>query len=377
MNRLACLVCGTVVAIGLLLAGCGKSQGDESGNEERIPVEALVLRPGTLIQSLTYTGDVHAEYEVKVFSRIPNRIEKLYVDDGDHVRRGDRIADIEATALEQAVLQAEAALTAARAQEANVRVEHERAERLFKENALSQQQHDAVQTQFEAAKAQTQQAEAMVTAAKSQRSDAAIVAPMTGIVALRAYDEGDMASPAVPIVSIVQMDRVIVEVQATELDLAMLREGEEALVRVRSYGERQFSGTVRKISPVLDPSSRMVKVEILVGNPDHLLKPGMFARAEIITGELKQVIAVPRYATMESTRMETGNGQDRAVKEYFVFVINGDRAERRKLVTVYENHEFIAIKDGVAAGEKLVTVGHQTLRENALVTVVRLEGTAP
>ena len=186
-----------------------------------------------------------------------------------------------------------------------------------------------------------------------------------------------MASPAVPIVSIVQMDRVIVEVQATELDLAMLREGEEALVRVRSYGERQFSGTVRKISPVLDPSSRMVKVEILVGNPEHLLKPGMFARAEIITGELKQVIAVPRYATMESTRMETGNGQDRAVKEYFVFVINGDRAERRKLVTVYENHEFLAIREGVAAGEKLVTVGHQSLRENALVTVVRLEGTAP
>jgi RND family efflux transporter MFP subunit len=375
MKRWICVL--GVVGACLALMGCGKSEGNASGNEERVPVEALVLQPGNIVQSISFTGDVRAEYEVKVFSRIPNRIEKMHVDDGDRVRKGDPIADIEATALEQAVLQAEAALTAARAQEANVRVEYERAKRLFRENALSQQQHDAVQTQFEAVKAQTQQAEAMVTAARSQRSDAKIVAPIAGIIALRAYDEGDMASPAVPVVSIVQMDRVSVEVQATELDLEKLRQGQEAHVRVRSYPDRQFGGAVQKISPVLDPASRMVKVEVLVGNAEHLLKPGMFAQVDIFTGELKQVLVIPRYATMESTRLETTNGQERAVKDYFVFVINGDRAERRRLVPAYENHEFLAVKEGVSAGERLVTVGHQTLRENALVNVVRLEGKGP
>ncbi len=265
-----------LLVLGFVVWGMGCSDGKSKADEQiaRIPVEVMPVQPSRIVQSLAYNGDVEAEFEVKVFSKIPDRIEKYYVDEGSYVKKGAPIASIYASTIEQAVRQAEAGLAAAKAQEANVRVDYDRAQRLFKENAMSKQQFDMVETQYEAAKAGLEQAEAGAVSAKSTLDDARVSAPISGIIGKRFYEAGDMANPAMPVATIVQMERVKVAVDATETDLGKLKVGQIAEIQVRSFPDEIFSGRIEKISPVLDPMTRMAKVEIIVDNPDHTAQAG-------------------------------------------------------------------------------------------------------
>jgi RND family efflux transporter MFP subunit len=351
---LKCLTCLAVLFLAFFIWNCDSSESNAAGAaEERIPVEVKTIELGEVVQSLSYNGD--------------------YLDEGDKVRKGQLVARIFSTTIEQAVRQAEAGLVVARAQEANLRLEYERAQRLYQGNALSKQQYDAIETQYEAAKAQTEQAEAMLKTAQSQLDDARVSAPISGIIGKRYSEAGDMATLALPLVSIVQMDRVKICFDVTEIDLGRLKTGQDAVIRVRSYPDLPFKGKVSKISPVLDPLTRMAEVEVLIDNPQHLLKPGMFARVEVTTGTIRDVIVVPRYTTIENTILEKVEGRDRVIKNYYVFVADSNRAEQRKLEVLYANHQYLAISSGIRVGEKLVTLGQNMLRDSAKVMIVNEE----
>ncbi|MCK5738344.1 efflux RND transporter periplasmic adaptor subunit, partial [bacterium] len=196
-----------VIGIVIFSTGCGDKTADKTV-KNAVPVEKETVTTGSVNQSLSFDGDVFAEYEVKVFSKIPDRIENFHVDEGDVVRKGQSLAQIYAETIKQGVRQAKAGLTAAKAQAANVAVEYQRAKRLYNESAMSKQQYDALQTQYEATNAQMEQAEAALISAKSGLNDATISAPISGIIGNRYFEEGDMASPAMPLLTVVQMDRV-------------------------------------------------------------------------------------------------------------------------------------------------------------------------
>ncbi len=352
-------------------SNCSRQKSDAKNEETAVPVQVATARIGSVEQSLTYDGDVKAEFEVKVFSKIPDRIVKFYVDEGDRVRKGEPIAEIYAATIKQAVKQAQAALAAARAQEANIRLEYQRAKRLFEEKAMSQQQFDAIKTQYEAVKAQAEQAEAALATAKSQLAEAVVKAPIGGIIGKRFYEEGDMAAPTLPLVTIVKVKRVKVVFNATEKDLGKLAVGQQARITVKSYPDEVFVGKVTKISPILDPMTRMAEVEVLVANSAKKLKPGMYANVEIITGVIKDVVVVPRMAAIENTSLVKQNGKDVVVKNYYVFVVNDDKAEQRKLDVKYVNHINLAVTSGIQAGEKLVVLGQKKLRDGLPVTIVK------
>jgi RND family efflux transporter MFP subunit len=340
----------------LILAGCQKSGKTEE--EFQVPVETVKVDFGNVEQSLFFNGDIEAEIEVKVFAKIPDRIEAFHVDEGGFVRKGDPVADILATTIEQAVRQAEAYKN-------NMESEYVRAQRLNQQGAMSQQQFDAIETQVT-------QARAAFTSAQSQFGDATVLAPISGIIGKRYYETGDMANPAVPLVSIVQMDRVKLILQAAEQDLGRLAVGQDAEIRVKSYSSEAFRGRVSKISPVLDPMTRMAQVEVLTANPGHKLKPGMFAEVEVKTGTLKQVLTVPRYAAIENTSMETVDGREQVVKKYFVFVVgDSNKVEQRSINVIYINQINIAVESGLERGETIVVSGQNNLRDGMSVTAVQ------
>jgi len=361
------------VWLAAMATGCSDSGEKTAESENKIPVEVMTVHLGDLQQTLTFYGDIEAENEVKVFSKIPDRIEKLFVDDGDRVAKSAPIAQIYAATIEQAVRQAEAALTAVKTQEANLRVEYERMASLYRDRDVSQQQYDAIETQYKATQAQAQQAEAVLAGARSQLGDASVRAPIAGIIGKRYYETGDMATPSLPLVSIVQMDRVKITFDATEEDLAQLALGQQASVAVRTYPDRIFEGKVSKISPVLDAVTRMAEIEVLLENPGHLLKPGMYAQAQITTGVLKEAIIVPRHAVVENTSLERIGGEDVVVKNFFAFVVDSSRAVQRKLEVYYMNHQHLAVSGGITIGEKLVVVGQNMLRDGAAVAIVHEE----
>jgi len=351
------------------VVGCAKKKAAE---EVKVPVKVSAVEVGNVVQSIAYTGEIQAEFEIKVFAKVPDRIEKYYVDIGSRVAAGAPIAKIYAATLEQGVRQAEAGLAAAQAQDVNLAAEFARAERLFKENAMSKQQYDAIRTQMEAAKAQLEQAEAAVASVRDQFDETLVKAPISGIVGERYYEQGDMANPAMPLVRIVRMDRMKLILQAAEQDLGKLAIGQETEVRVKSYSDQVFKGRVSKISPVLDPMTRMARVEVLIPNPGYKLKSGMFAEAEVKIGMLKNVLTVPRYAAIENTSMETVAGLERVVKKYFVFVVSDSgKAEQRPIEVSYVNQVNIAVRSGLKKGESIVMSGQNSLRDGMAVAVVQ------
>jgi RND family efflux transporter MFP subunit len=363
-----------VLAIIILpfIFNCSRSNGRDTEQEERIPVETKTVTLGNVVQSLNYSGDIKAEYEVKVFSKISDRIEKFYVDECDTVKRGDNIAKIVATTIEQGVRQAQAALIAAKAQEANLASEYERALRLSKEDAMSIQQFEAIKTQYESVKAQVEQAEAALTSIKSQLGDANVKAPISGIIGKRYYEVGDMAAQN-PLVSIVQVKRVKIEFDATEEDLGKLSVGQMALVKVKAFPDQIFEGKVSKISPILDPATRMARVEVLVNNPTYQLKPGMYAELEVTTGIINDVIVIPRYVAIESTTLEKIGGEDQVQKNYYVFVVDSNKAVQRKLDVFYINHKSLAVAGGIKVGENVVVAGQHNLRDGMAVSTTTEE----
>ena len=349
--------------------GCGGSDGAEQANEEKIPVEVILVKLGEIIQSLQYSGDIIAEQEVNVFSKIPDRIEKFFVDEGDAVKKGAPIARILATTIEQGVRQAEAGLVAAKAQEANLGLEFERARRLFRENAMSEQQYEAIKTQYEAIQAQVEQAQAALESMKSQKQDATLTAPISGIIGKRYYEAGDMAYASLPVVKIVRMERVKIEFDATEEDLGKLAIGQKVIISVKAFPDQPFEGKVCKISPILDPQTRMAEVEVLVENNEGLLKPGMYAEVEVITGIIENTIVVPRHASLENTTLQKIDGKDQVIKNFYVFVIDSNRAVRKNLDVLYANHRWLAVKAGINIGDQLVIAGQNNLREGLPVTL--------
>ncbi len=369
MKRLIILFL-SIAVLTLVVLNCNRTVSDKEDESEKVPVKVQAVQLGNVVQSISYNGDIEAEFEVKVFSKIPDRIEKLNVDEGDFVNKGDPIAIIFATTIEQGVRQAEAHLASAKAQESNLLLEYDRAKRLSKEDAMSKQQYDTIEAQYQSAQAQVEQAQAALASVKSQLQDATVTAPISGIIGKRYYESGDLAAPQLPIVSIVQMDRVKVNFDATESDLGKLKVGQEAQVKVKSYPDLIFKGKVSKISPVLDPITRMAPVEVLISNRDKKLKPGMFAGITVITGVLSDVIAIPRYTTIERTSLEKVRGRDMVIKNYAVFVINDGIAHQRDLDVEYVNDENIAIRSGLKVGDKIVVDGQNNLRDGMQVNVV-------
>jgi membrane fusion protein (multidrug efflux system) len=370
MNRIGAVLI-TLLSFALLV-GCSQSKS-KAEEETKIPVTIAMIERSDVEQTLTYQGDIQADVAVKVFSKIPDRIEAFYVDDGDAVTKGQPIAKIFATTIEQGMRQAEAGVNALAAQEANLKVEFERAERLYKEGAMSKQQFDTIETQYKAIQSQVRQAEAGLRSAKSTLDDATITAPISGIIGKRYLEVGDMASMGMPLVEIVQKKQVKAMFDVTETDFGKIKPGQPARIKVKSYPNRIFVGQVTKISPILDPMTRMASVEVLIDNSSDELKPGMFAEVTIITGVLENVISVPRFATIENTSLQRVAGQDEVVKKYLVYIVENGKALERELDVNYINHMNIAVNGGLAVGDSLVIEGQNNLRDSVAVSIIQKE----
>ncbi len=364
-----------VIAVLLLIVAiaginCSDPKSKAGVESLKIPVEVAQVKKGTVTKELSYTGDVLAEQEVKVFSKIPDRILNFYKDEGDYVGKGQVIAKIEATRIEQAVVQSEAAVVSAKAQLANLEAEYQRAQRLYQENAMSKQQYDAVATQTEATRALVGQSEAVLAQAKSQLADAAITAPISGIIGVRYFEPGDMAAGPLPLLTIVQMNRVKIELNAPEQDMGELKVGQCSQIKVTSYPDEVFTGVINQISPVLDPITRMSKIEILVDNKDKRLKPGMFAEVTICVRTLQDVIVIPKLAVLQNTALQRVNGEDVAVIKSQVFVEQNNVAFLRDVNLGYINGTVAVIVDGLDISERIVVIGQQALKDSAEVKVM-------
>lgn len=182
---------------------------------------------------------------------------------------------------------------------------------------------------------------------------------LAGTVGRVYVDLGAKVTPQTPVALIVDMDWVKVKINVVERDLSKIGIGQEAQVRVDAYPEKVFTGKVWKISPVVDLESRTAPLEILISNPNHLLKPGMFVCVEIITKESKNTFVIPRDALIKEE------------DSTFVFVVKDNQALKKEVTTGMGQENLVEIKDELVPGEEVIVMGKTRVKDGDLVRVIR------
>lgn len=354
-----------LLGLALALAGCKGGDAAQKKKKERPPVavQVMELQPRSIVRTLSYDGDVQGEHEVRVFAQVAERILSLPVEEGDAVKQGQVLAILRAETLSEGVRSAIAAVEAARADRDNLKDEHKRAEELLKRNVVARAQVDTLRARVLSAEAQIRRLEAMSSQAATAKSYAFVRAPITGTVGRRYLSQGDIASPALPILTLVRSKRVEIVVEVPEQDLAQIREGMAVAARVQRYGDQPFHGKVVLLAPTIDRQTRTARVKVRLENPDGRLMPGMLARVSFEVERRDKAVVVPYTAVV----IETGAEGEVA---YRGFVVADGKAVERTLAMGIIEGDQVEIRSGLGFGELLVTQGGQLLEKGHRVEIV-------
>jgi membrane fusion protein (multidrug efflux system) len=353
--------------LALPLAAGGGCRGRTDASQEKalappIPVQVMRVEPRSIARRLVYDADVQGELELKVFAQVAERIVSLSVEEGDHVKQGQTLATLRAESLAEGVRSAAAAVDAARADRDNLKLELERSQRLLARNIVSKAQVDGLRARLLAAEAQIRRLEAMTSQASTARSYTVIRSPVAGVVGRRYLSQGDLATPALPILTVVRLERVELVVELPEQDLVSVRPGMPATIAVARYPGRRFAGKVTLIAPTIDRQTRMARVKVAAPNRERALMPGMLAKVSLEVERRDGVLVVPYGGiVIESDR------EGRV--SYRGFVVEAGRAGERTLAVGLIDGNHVEVTAGLRAGELMVVKGGHLLESGKRVEV--------
>ena len=340
----------------LLAAGCGGSR-DTTEFEFHVPVTVSPVGTGTVEDIVEATGTLRAAAEVNLRAesvgvlRIANGKDGRRLADGQQVAAHQPIAVIEGRDPRLA-----ARLEGFRARFEQARLEYESKRKLLEEGIIDELTFKMAESAMVGARLDLEQAQ--LTESKS-----VIRSPMAGLLVnlARASDgsrvaDGQRVENGFQIGKVIDVSAMVAELDIAGGEIARVRLGQEAHVTHYAVAE-DFAGRVVRVSPVIDPVTRTFRVEVEVRQKDGGLRPGMFVRTRIVAERHQNVPVVPRHAVV--TR-----GNDKVV-----FVVDKQRAVQRRVVVGLGDDEVVEIREGVKAGESLVTTGYETLVDGARVRV--------
>lgn len=365
-----------------LFCACSQSSGPAETVKPPVAVETATAALQNLVEGVEVTGSLDPKFWADVKTQIPGLVKQVYVSEWVRVSKGTPLARIDVAETEALVKRAEAALEAAKAGQAQAQVAVSRAEReqaralKLKESGLATQQSiddartetDAAKARLDSAKAQIRVAEEDLRQARARLLKGQVNSPIDGVVAMRDLNVGDLASDAAagkPIFRIVDNRLLNLTVTVPSVDSARIKAGQSLNFTVDSFPGKTFSGRVMFVNPELSSSDRSLKVIAEVKNVPELLKGGLFAKGQIVTGERKNLIMIPRSAIA---------GLDLATAKGAVNTISDGVAVRRELKTGAVSKDMVEIVSGLKTGEQYVIRGGFTLKDGDRVVVATPRG---
>ncbi len=333
---------------------------------EELIVEGTRVKRGEIKDEYKIIGDILPYKQVTVFSELPGIVKKIFVNEGDYVNKGQLIALLDCKEYELQFKSAKAALEVAQIKFNNAKTEFERAKKLYKQDAISRQKYDMSKYAFEAAKAGIKQAQSSFQALEEKISKCKIKAPISGIIAKKFQDEGEMIvatsmMKTSPLVTIIQIDKVKVKTSLPSIYYSKTNKNIEITITNDVYPDKIWKAKISKISPIIDPLSRSFDIEMVIENENFLLKPGMFANVNIIFEHKKDALLVPR----ESVIIE-GN-------KSYVFTVENGISKKINVKTGIITYKKVEIISGLKEGQLVVTFGARRLKEGMKVKVIEKE----
>lgn len=227
------------------------------------------------------SGELVSPVSSEVAVRVPGRVGRMYVDEGERVRRGQPLLTLETEYLSLELKRAQADVARARAAAAEAERDFKRKEELVAKDSVSRAAYDRSHSGYQAALAAVAAAEAAEDLARQRLADAVLHSPITGVVAEKRTDVGERLGDSSVAFVVVQTSPIRVRFRLPERYLSAVRRGQTVRATVDPYPGEVFEGRVSLVGGVVDPSTRTVAVETELPNQDGRLSPGMFARVEI------------------------------------------------------------------------------------------------
>jgi membrane fusion protein (multidrug efflux system) len=324
--------------------------GGGAASQRPIGVVVAPARMERLAVELEALGTANANESVDIASKVSNRVVAVPFAEGQKVRRGELLVELDGEQARADVAIAEAALKESRSQ-------YDRSRELYSTKVLSESQLDQIEATLKAN-------EARLAAARSRLGDLQIRAPFAGRVGLRRISVGSMVSPGTIITTLDDTDTMKLDFTVPEAFLAAVTPGLAIAARSVAYPDQVFSGKVASVDSRVDPSTRSITVRALVPNPAGLLKPGMFLNVRLAR-DATDALVVPEQALVP----EQG--------DMFVFVVKDGTAEKRLVRIGQRRVGSVQIVQGLADGDLVVTEGTQKLRDGARVQVATGGADAP
>lgn len=342
-----------------VLAGCGQANGKSRSGEAgdappAVPVEVALPRRADMVAVYNGTSTIEADREALIMPKVRGEIRKVFVEEGDTVSEGQVLARLDGDQLRLEAAQAEA----------NLR----KLERDYERNLELQKRGLVSVTAFDNLKFELDAARATYDLARLQLSYTDIRSPIDGVVTQRRRSVmvGNTVTPVGGVIesadsalfTVTDFDSLVLNLQVPEGQMSRLAVGQPAQLRVDAVPGRTFDGRIVLITPYIDDSTATFPVKLDVDDPGRLLRPGMFARVEIVYERKPDALQIPRSALLD------GDGPPR------VFVVTDGSARERVVELGLSNGASIEVLTGVEAGESVVVIGQGALKDGAAVRVV-------
>ena len=405
-------------AIGLILLLVGLKKGGVIGNnDDSKVVELSKVAQTTIVETVSATGKIQPEIEVKISSEVSGEVIALPVKEGQQVKKGDLLVRINPDLYESGVNRSvasmsttKAGLSQADAQVKEAKANYDRNKKLFDKGIISKSEWDRIVSAYEVAVAskqsayyQVQSASATVTEAKDNLGRTTIYAPADGTISLLNIELGERVlgtqqMTGTEILRIANLNNMEVEVDVNENDIVKVSIGDSANIEVDAYLKREFKGIVTSISNSASSTltadqvtNFKVKVRILKESYQDLLegkpanfspfRPGMTATVDIITKRKENIVAVPISAVvikddttsvkkdivaeLEKKEQEQKGTAPKSDKKYeCVFVKVGDKAKLRVVKTGIQDDTNIEIISGLKSGEEIIIGPYTTVSKD-------------
>ena len=346
-------VAGGAAVVDAAASGAGTSGAKAGARAEAIVVEAAPVKPADLVDDVQAVGSILANEAVVLRPEISGRVAQIRFTEGQRVRRGDALIQLDDSVPRAELAQAEAQLALARSN-------FDRTRDLAKQGFVSESAQDQT-----ASALKVQDAARVLAQTKLEKST--IRAPFDGVVGVRLVAIGDYVKEGQDLVPIQDTATVKAEFRVPERYLAQLKAGQRVDVDSDALAQRRFSARVDFIDPRIDANARSVLVRARVANVDGALRPGMFVRARLIFDQRSKALTVPEEAIVPAP---AAGGSRNFV--YRVVETGGQtRAVRTEVELGLRRDAVVEIKRGLSAGDRVVTAGQIKLREDGMTVQVR------
>lgn len=403
-----------------------------SDNAVKVAVEEVKKRD--IIETVTGSGKIQPETELKITSDVSGEVIDIYVKEGEKVQKGQLLCrikpDIYQSALDRVLAQinaskaqleqAKAQLEQAKANFTNIQAQYERNKKLYEQKAISLQEFQASEAQYQStianikgleenirsAEFNIKSLEASYNEAKSNLEKTYIYSPVDATVSKLNVEKGERVQgvsgfQGTEIMRLANLNEMEVKLEISENDIIRVHKNDTAIVEIDAYNDMTFKGIVTDISNSVNTatlsadqlSNYTVKVRLLYDSYKHLItpenpipiRPGMSASVEIITKKLYKVLSVPIQAvtvrnpflTKKDSAQKSENTDIKKTKKEYVFILKDNKAKAVEVKTGSQDNQYIEIKYGLKEGDKVIsepfTIVQQILKDGQAVKVVSRE----